>query len=357
MKSTLAFASLLAAAQATTYTVKDTFDRTNFFNSESFTFFDEADPTNGFVDYVDSTTASSAGLAGYMNNMVYLGVDYRTANPTGGRRSTRISSTNTYDKGLFIADITHMPVGCGVWPAFWTFGPNWPSSGEIDIIEGVNSQATDAVTLHTSAGCTMTKTGSQSDTVFSTGESSVDCGADGGSTGCSLATTDTNAYGAGFNANGGGVYAMELSSDAISVWFFARNSTMATNLAVGGSAAAAPNTADFGTPVARFSGCDIDSHFKQQQIIFDTTFCGDWAGQQSIWSSDATCAPKADTCNDYILNNGADLVDAYWLINSVRVYDASSSYKRDGAHVAPFSARRSASIPKREGLVPQPFMA
>lgn len=33
-------------------------------------------------------------------------------------------------KGVFIADIAHMPGGaCGSWPAFWMFGPNWPNSG------------------------------------------------------------------------------------------------------------------------------------------------------------------------------------------------------------------------------------
>jgi beta-glucanase (GH16 family) len=49
-----------------------------------------------------------------------------------GRKSIRLESKATYTKGLFIADIKHMPGGaCGAWPAFWTFGPNWPSSGEI----------------------------------------------------------------------------------------------------------------------------------------------------------------------------------------------------------------------------------
>lgn len=34
-------------------------------------------------------------------------------------------------------------------------GPNWPSSGEIDIIEGVNDAAQNQMTLHTSPGCTV----------------------------------------------------------------------------------------------------------------------------------------------------------------------------------------------------------
>lgn len=38
-------------------------------------------------------------------------------------------------KGVFIADIEHMPGGvCGIWPAFWMFGPNWPNSGLVFIV-------------------------------------------------------------------------------------------------------------------------------------------------------------------------------------------------------------------------------
>jgi hypothetical protein len=56
-------------------------------------------------------------------------------------------------------DAVHMPVGCGVWPAWWQNGPNWPVGGEIDILEGVNDFALNQVSLHTDNGCTM---GSQS---------------------------------------------------------------------------------------------------------------------------------------------------------------------------------------------------
>lgn len=53
----------------------------------------------------------------------YLGVDYTTPLTVAGgvgRGSVRIESKKTYNKGLFLVDIKHMPGGiCGTWPAFW----------------------------------------------------------------------------------------------------------------------------------------------------------------------------------------------------------------------------------------------
>jgi beta-glucanase (GH16 family) len=62
-----------------------------------------------------------------------------------------LEGLNTYNKGLIIADILHMPENaCGAWPSFWTLGPSWPNQGEIDIIEGVNFMTNNQATLHTS---------------------------------------------------------------------------------------------------------------------------------------------------------------------------------------------------------------
>jgi beta-glucanase (GH16 family) len=66
-----------------------------------------------------------------------MGVDsLTTLDPSGpGRKSVRIESKKSWNHGLFIADIAHMPGGvCGTWPALWTLGPDWPYNGEIDII-------------------------------------------------------------------------------------------------------------------------------------------------------------------------------------------------------------------------------
>ena len=65
----------------------------------------------------------------------YVDIDSR------GRDSIRIASNAAYDAALMVLDLSHMPEGCGTWPAWWTLsakGP-WPIGGEIDIIEGLPS--------------------------------------------------------------------------------------------------------------------------------------------------------------------------------------------------------------------------
>jgi hypothetical protein len=132
--SLLAILSSFSPASAT-YNLKASYTAANLLSS--FTFFTGSDPTHGDVQYVAQSVAQNAGLVGTTNNQVYLGVDYKTVNPPAGRQSVRLSSNTAWNKGIFAVDIAHMPAAdCGVWPAFWMFGPNWPNSGEIDIIEG-----------------------------------------------------------------------------------------------------------------------------------------------------------------------------------------------------------------------------
>lgn len=259
---------LSTSVTAVNYTLADSYDSTNFF--DEFSFFADSDPTHGFVRYLDAEAAEAASLASCKDDVVFLAVDNTTLHPPGGRPSVRVTSNKAYNTGLFIADISHMPGNaCGVWPAFWTFGPDWPNGGEMDIIEGVSMQSSTAVTLHTSAGCTITNNGSASGTTLSSG----DCNSNSGFDGCSQQTSDTSSFGDGFNAVEGGVYAMEWTTSAISVWFFPRSSIPAD--IIGGI----PDPTSWTTPHARFvaSGCDFSSHFKDQNIVFDTTMCGDWA--------------------------------------------------------------------------------
>ncbi|KAI1107542.1 glycoside hydrolase family 16 protein [Jackrogersella minutella] len=297
--------ALGAAAQAATYTIQDTYDSTNFF--DGFDFFNLPDPTNGFVKYLSATEANAQSLAGYANNGVYLGVDANTTNPVGGRASVRVSSKKTYTEGLIIADIAHQPAAaCGSWPAFWTVGPNWPYNGEIDVIEGVNMATNTTYTLHTGPSCS-----------FSQG----DCNAPGtGNIGCGTASQNDQTLADGFNEIGGGIFALEWTSTAINIYFFPRTGSVPQDIAAG-----SPDPSSWGAPSTSFSGsgCDIPSHFQNHQIVFDTTFCGDWAGK--VFSSDPVCGAKAATCQDYVAGNPSAFKDTYWLINSVKVYSDAAT--------------------------------
>ncbi|ESZ93101.1 hypothetical protein SBOR_6531 [Sclerotinia borealis F-4128] len=326
--SRIGAALILAAGSASAaYTLTDSYDHTNFFSE--FSFFSGPDPTSGLVAYQPAVEASKSSLAGYTNNAdlksVYLGVDHTTKlSGTAGRASTRVSSNKAYTHGLFIADVAHMPEGCGTWPALWSFGPDWPSRGEIDVIEGVNAGTTNQMTLHTSKDCIISNSGSDAGTTHV----DANCNAGEGKTGCGQTTKNTQNYGAGFNANGGGVYAWEWTSSYIAIYFFPRTAIPA-NIQSG-----KPDPTTWGTPTAKFagSGCNIDDHFSEHSIILDTTFCGDWAGQ--VWSSGGCAAStKAATCNAYVSANPTAFNNAYWIINSIKVF-SSGATKRDATHVS-----------------------
>ncbi|KAM0346795.1 hypothetical protein ACHAPU_005135 [Fusarium lateritium] len=299
------------------YSLKTTYDTSNFF--EAFEFFNEKDPTSGFVEYIDSDSANSEGLAGFVDGAVYMGVDYKTKNPSNGRKSVRVTSHDSFTHGLFIADIAHMPGSIpGVWPAYWMFGPSWPTSGEIDILEGVNTQTENKITLHTGPGCTINSDGSDQTSSLV----NKDCNAGGANEGCGQCTADNQNYGDGFNDIGGGVYATEWTSDFIAVWFFKRG-RIPEDIQSGN-----PDPSSWGPPTAKFNGgqgCTIDDHFKEHNIVFDTTFCGDWAGAPDVWGKNPETSALGE-CEDYVASNPAAFKNAYWLVNSIKVYTQGGSY-------------------------------
>jgi hypothetical protein len=172
------------------------------------------------------------------------------------------------------------------------------------------------MTLHTGQGCSITNNGAFSGSI-TTSNCYVDAAGQSDNAGCQITTSNTETYGSGFNSNNGGVYATEWTDSAISIYFFARGS-IPSDITSG-----SPNPSSWGTPLAHFQGgCDIATNFTNQQIVFDTTFCGDWAG--NVWSS-GSCASKADTCNDYVENNPGAFSDAHWSVNTLQVYSAGGS--------------------------------
>ena len=132
------------------------------------------------------------------------------------------------------------------------FVQSWPNNGEIDIIEGVNMQTQNAMTMHTNGGCSMVSKSCE------------------GNTGCGVQAGGPSSYGNGFNSDQGGIYALQWTDSEINVYFFGRGSIP------GDLTSGSPNP-DNWKPLASFSGsdgCNIADHFKSNSIIFDITFCG-----------------------------------------------------------------------------------
>ncbi|KAJ5106257.1 hypothetical protein N7456_002932 [Penicillium angulare] len=312
------FAQLSTAA----YTLLDDYGTDSTF-FDKFSFYTDDDPTEGYVTYVDQSTATTDGLISASNGAVYIGVDNTNVASGSGRSSVRLTSTATYNEGLVILDLEHMPGSvCGSWPAFWMLGSDWPNNGEIDIIEGVNQDNTNQMTLHTSDGCTINNSGFSG--TLDTSNCYVEASGQSSNAGCAITDSSTQSYGDGFNSAGGGVYATEWTSSAINIYFFP-SSSIPSDITAG-----TPDPTTWGTPSASFAGsCDISSHFSNLQIVFDITFCGDWAG--NVWSS-GSCSTQASTCDSYVQNNPSAFKETYWSVNSLKVYQDSSSTKREISH-------------------------
>lgn len=313
-------ATFSLAPTATAYTLTDNVTPDNFF--PFFDFFTDKDPTNGYVKFQSGEAAATSRLAMMATSSnassVFLGVDQiNIINDADlGRPALRLQSKKTWDKGLFIADIAHMPGGiCGVWPALWLVGPDWPNQGEVDIIEGVNDQNNNTMTLHTSAGCRVQNTGFKGK--MATSNCDVNDPNQDKNAGCGIHAEDTASFGQGFNAAGGGVYATEITDADVKIWFFPRSRIPADITAT------QPDPSTWGTPSAAFKGeCNISERLKNLSLVFDTTFCGDWAGK--TWSS-SSCGAKAPTCQAFVKANPQAFSEAYWLVNGVRVYQAGSN--------------------------------
>ncbi|GIZ42660.1 hypothetical protein CKM354_000591900 [Cercospora kikuchii] len=355
----------LFAAQSFAYYVLDT----DFFTVDTngsffdkFNFINETDPTHGTVSYRNYSDCRDLNLIQNTTENIIMRVDSTNAlSGDDGRPSVRIESKKKFYKGLIVVDVDHMPASiCGVWPAFWTYGPDWPKNGEIDIIEGINQFQANRMTLHTAPGC-YTKNQSTYSQQYSGSLLYTNCTA---GTGCSIGTLETNTYGDGFNAIGGGIYATEWTEKYISIYFFPRDLCEQNDI-IAGPLGKNPDPSTWGIPLSRFDlTCNIERNFRNHSIVFDTTFCGDWADGANQWNStipvnttwppyattnsgswlqsgkkhgfgpyfasNSTCAAKTGMiCKDWVKKRPEAFKEAYWSVNALRVYqeyDGLSSY-------------------------------
>ncbi|CAJ1368583.1 unnamed protein product [Effrenium voratum] len=267
------------------------------------TFFTASDPTHGDVEYVSEEEAKSLGLFQVNEGVVHLG---SLVGQNGPAKSIRLQSANRFGEShIFVIDIKHMPTGLGTWPAWWSYGPDWPNNGEIDTIETVNIEDQAQSTLHTSYGCRMPMV---------SGIFNPDCNSEDAYEGCGL-FGPSNSGGPPFNSAGGGVFATQWISTGIKMWFWKR-ADIPSDIT-----SDSPDSTSWGEPYVFFPfGDDCpSSHFKDHVLTINLDFCGDWAG--NVFPGGLA------KCVEYIQDpaNADQLKDAYWDINYVKVFAAEAT--------------------------------
>ncbi|KAI0314819.1 glycoside hydrolase family 16 protein [Amylostereum chailletii] len=284
--------------------------------SSKWSYFTGADPTNGKVQYLSKADAVSNKLATVQSDgTVEFNVQQGDLPRGQNRKSVRIGSVQPWSKGLIIADFKAMPYGCGVWPAFWTVGPNWPNGGELDIIEGINTRHFNQLTLHSGEGsnCTVDTNPGLVNGVppFLAQPGNLDCrSTPDANTGCGFIDDDPNAYGSGFNSVDGRVFAVLRDDRGILIWSFQRSAVPADIVA------GAPDPNLWSSPRAYFSSqtCDIDEHVQPQTIVLNTDVMGDFA-QSGL--QDSGCS--TDVAG--VVADGTNYANATWIVNYISLWE------------------------------------
>ncbi|KAI9203717.1 uncharacterized protein BJ171DRAFT_509397 [Polychytrium aggregatum] len=313
----LGLALLLQAARSTAfpYSLAQDFSGSSFY--DYFTFANGHDVSaNSSALYVNQTYALGHNLTWVQSGVFYTSVDTSSVTPeSAGRPSIRLESRLLYDEGLFIMDLTHIPDGCGTWPSIW-FKNQVGSQivGELDIIEGINGTPDGHSIIHTADGCYGVPNRTQIATPLYWDCPVNDPPSPEGYDGCGSlvpASVMPGTFGSVFNQNGGGVYATKLDNSGIDIWFFPRSS-IPQDIVSGN-----PNPSQWpAVPLVSFPfDCCTPDYFRNLKLIIDTNLCGNWA-----ISDAATRCPTMGLCSTYVASNPTAFSNAYWGINSIKVY-------------------------------------
>lgn len=287
-----------------------------------------------FVEWVNRTEAAALGLFGVSpDGVAFIRADnVSVADPeTGGRKAVRLVSTANFSSGLWVLDAKHMPQGCGSHYAWWLSGPNWPHSGEIDVVECINGDSRNRVTLHTGPDCDM----QGDDTGFlghwnSPGTVARNCNVTGGhggnNVGCQMRSQDNASCGAAFNQLGsGGVYVTLLLQGStmdpyegpprIASWFFRRSEVPAD------VTASRPTPSLWRKPDVQFRLGERCSpqHFHELNMILSINFCG-WAGSAHSWAQGCDTSTGCGTCEEWVGQHPQGATEVRWEVNEIAVY-------------------------------------
>mmetsp|Transcript_4913 Transcript_4913/g.14894 ORF Transcript_4913/g.14894 Transcript_4913/m.14894 type:complete len:431 (+) Transcript_4913:310-1602(+) len=365
----------------------DFFGGDGFFDERQWLFFTAPDPTGGPTQYLSRADALGGGLIEQGEGWAVLRAGPRETRPEfpehPRRQSVRIHSRRAWQHMLIAVSYSHVPHGCGVWPALWLYcdgaevahardadrcGP-WPENGEIDLLEFSN-EFFSKTSLHLGAhaqckldpvavrGCGpfLDKNGMHYDcaTDYFRGKGSLLSFLDGPKYGCAPNRRDTWPTPQQLNS-APGTFVFEWTPDAMKVWNFVA-ANVPRDLADGAPKPATWDASKMWSfyPLAG-DGCPGKRNLRPLNLVINIAFCGDWAGgdwarafddgwagrgflydaaQQllaescaSRWGGYGASTPRG-ACDGFILSRDSDAVvarDAYFNLTGLKVFTAVSA--------------------------------
>jgi len=236
----------------------------------------------------------------------------------GKRMTARMRTKKSFKHFVVAMKYSHVPWGCGIWPAFYTKGVGeGVSGGEMHIMEHVND-AKSFTRFRTSANCTLktrevNRFKEMTDLNFrSESQSQYDCSVEE----CENCTTSTRSLGCAPNvlplrtslqwAENPGVIAMQRTKDYAKI-FFIPHDEIPHDLQRN---APKPETWEEWMiayyPFAYSDDCpDADGIMSAQQIYLSIQFCGSWASK--VWGDSTLCPHVGAVYNASASRNGTSV--------------------------------------------------
>jgi len=251
------------------------------------------DMNHGAAHYLDRGEAMSARVIEAHGSFAILRAGQRDPVYKYKRYTAKIATTRSWTHFLAVMRFSHVPYGCGVWPAFFTLAPGkqWPNGGEVDILEYVNDDVS-KTSFHTGESCRLSpgavnKYGSMPDR----NDMNYECKTQYPEhLGC--APNKWMRSGESWARNPG-VLAVERTADALRIFFLPEGRVPGDLLA----GAPRPDSWDRSLLVSYYpfsaSGCS-PSVMTAQQFVLGIGFCGDWASK--VWGDSGRCMAKTHNC-------------------------------------------------------------
>lgn len=257
----------------------------DFFNQFNFLW---DDPNHGSAQYLVPPQAEEEGVVEATSNWAIIRAGRRSPQYKYKRMTARVESKASWKNFLSIFKFSHVPYGCGVWPALFTLANQgeWPNGGELDMLEYVNMDVSKA-SFHTGGSCTLDSSAvNQYGSMPDRNRMDYDC-----------VTNYPDRLGCAPNkwmksaqswAHSPGVLATQWTDKFIKLFYIPEHEIPQD------IKDEAPHPEDWNRWLFSYFPLSDSCYVAAQKLMMQINFCGDWAGK--VWSADGSCNQKVHNC-------------------------------------------------------------